>query len=107
MEEADKEKVLKQIAEVSLNEKTLELNVMERRVVTTERAHELAKQKAEDLQGKLSEVEVKLTEAVSLVFARDKELADLKEILKTCEQVYYNIGFKDVENWAGPVIFQA
>lgn len=49
MEEADKEKVLKQIAEVSLNEKTLELNVVERLAVTTERARELAKQKAEDL----------------------------------------------------------
>lgn len=49
MEEADKEKVLKQIAEMSLNEKTLELNVVERRAVTTERARELAKQKAEDL----------------------------------------------------------
>ena len=30
MEEADKEKALKQVAEVSLNEKTLELNVVKR-----------------------------------------------------------------------------
>ena len=30
MEEADKEKVLKQVAKASLNEKTLELNVVER-----------------------------------------------------------------------------
>lgn len=36
------------------------------------------------LQGKLGEAEVKLAEAASLVFTRDKELADLKETMKTC-----------------------
>nr|POE45891.1 hypothetical protein CFP56_40927 [Quercus suber] len=107
MEEADKEKALKQVAKASLNKKTLELNVVEQRAATTKRALELAEQKAKDLQGKLSEAEVKLAEAVSLVSARDKEFADLKETLKTCEQVYYNMGFKDAENSAGPMIFQA
>lgn len=70
-------------------------------------AQELAKKKAEDLQGKLGEAEVKLAQAASLVSAHDKELTDLKETLKTCEQVYYNIGFKDVENLVGPMNFQA
>nr|POE61246.1 hypothetical protein CFP56_61492 [Quercus suber] len=42
MKEADKEKALKQVAEASLKEKTLGLNVMERRVTTTEKALELA-----------------------------------------------------------------
>ena len=49
MKEAGKEKALKQDAKASLNEKTLELNVVERRATTVERAQELAKQKAEDL----------------------------------------------------------
>lgn len=38
MEEADKEKALKQVVEVSLNEKTLELNSVQHRATTTERA---------------------------------------------------------------------
>lgn len=42
-EEADKEKALKQVAEASLKEKTLGLNVMEWRVTIVEQALELAK----------------------------------------------------------------
>ncbi|KAM3732106.1 hypothetical protein ACB098_11G035600 [Castanea mollissima] len=105
VEEANKDKALKQVVEASLNEKTLELNVVEQRAVTAEKTWELAEQKAEDLQGKLGEAEIKLAEATSLVFACDKELADLKETLKTYEQVYYNMGFKDAENSTGPMIF--
>jgi len=69
MEEADKEKVLKQVAEASLNEKTLELNSVERLAITAERARELAEQKVKDLQGKLGEAEVKLTEVSSIISA--------------------------------------
>ena len=43
MEEANKEKVLKQVAKATLNEKTLELNSVERRAITAKRARELAK----------------------------------------------------------------
>lgn len=49
IEEADKEKALKQVVEASLNEKTLELNAMEWRATTAERARELAEQRAEGL----------------------------------------------------------
>ena len=49
MEEANKEKVLKQVAKATLNEKTLELNSVERRAITAKRARELAKQKVKDL----------------------------------------------------------
>ena len=69
MEEANKEKVLKQVAKATLNEKTLELNLVERRAITAERARELAKQKVKDLQGKLGEAEVKLTEVSSIISA--------------------------------------
>ena len=107
MEKADKEKALNQVAEASLNEKTLEMNVVEQQTTTIEMAWELAEQKVEDLQCMLSKTEVELTEAASLVFARDKELADLKNTMKTWKQTYYNKGFRDAENLAGPVIFQA
>lgn len=105
MEEADKDKALKQVAEVSLNKKTLELNSVECQPITTEKARELAEQKAKDLQGKLGEAEVNLVEVFSNISTRDKELADLKETMKNREQVFYNMGFKDTENSAGAVIF--
>ena len=44
-----------------MNEKTLELNVVERRAIITKRERELAEQKAKDHQGKLDEAEVKPT----------------------------------------------
>ena len=72
MEESNKEKALKQVSESSLNEKTLELNVAKRRATTTEKARELAEQKAEDLQGKLGEAKVKLAKDSSIVFACNK-----------------------------------
>lgn len=103
MEEIDKEKALKKVALANLNEKTLELNTAEWWVTTAERARELAK----DLQRKLGEAEVKLPEVSSIVFACDKELADLKETMNNCEQVFYNMEFKVVENLAGAVVFQA
>ena len=90
-----------------MKEKTLELNVMEQRATTTERALELVEQKAEGFQGKLGETEVKLAETTSLISACDKELADLKNMMKTQKQTYYNKGFRDAKNSVGPVIFQA
>ena len=98
MEEVDKEKALKQVAEASLTEKTLGLNVMDRQATTAEKALELAKQKAKVFQGKLGETKLKLVETESLVFARDKELTNLKSMVKTCKQTYYNKGFRDAES---------
>ena len=105
MEEADKEKALKQVAETSLKEKTLGLNVMERWATTAEKALELAKYKTKGLQGKLGENEIKLAEMVSLASTHDKELANLKIMMKARKQTYYNKGFKNAENSVGPVVF--
>ena len=63
MEEIDKEKILKQVAESTLNEKVLGLATTEWRETFTERAQELAKQKMEALQGKLEEAETKIAKA--------------------------------------------
>ena len=49
MEEADKEKALKQVAKASLKEKTLGLNMMEQRATTVEKALEFAEQKVEGI----------------------------------------------------------
>ena len=82
MEEADKEKALKQVAETSLKEKTLGLNVMERWATTAKKALKLAKYKTKGLQGKLGEIEIKLAEMAGLVSTHDKELANLKIMMK-------------------------
>ena len=98
MDEANKEKAFKQVTKASLQEKTLGLNVMKRRATIAEKALELSKQKASDLQGKLEETKLKLAETASLFSARDKELANLKGMEKAQKQTYYNKGFRDAEN---------
>lgn len=107
IEEVDKKKALKLVIKASLQEKTLRLNVMERRATTVEKALELAKQRVGDLQGKLGKTELKLAEIANLLSTQDKELTDLKSMAEARKQAYYNKGFKDTENSVRPVIFQA
>lgn len=95
------------MVEANLNKKTLELSSVQRQAITTETTWELAEKRAEELQGKLNETEVKFYEVSSIVSTQDKELVDLKETMKNYEQVFYNMGFKDVENLDGAVVFQA
>lgn len=71
---------------------------MKHRATIAEKALELSKQKANDLQGKLGETELKLAEMASLLSARDKEFANLKGMEKAQKQTYYNKGFRDAEN---------
>ena len=59
------------------------------------------------LQGKLGETETKLAQVESIVSAYDKELADLKEMIKRCEQAIYNMSFNDGENSCGAIVFKA
>lgn len=81
--------------------------MMKQRATTTEKALKLAEQKASELQGRLGETELKLAETTSILFTWDKEFADLKGGEKAQKQTCYNKGFRDAENSAGPVIFQA
>lgn len=84
MEEADKEKALRQVAEANLNEKTLELCLVQHKVTIVKNAWEVADKTTEQLQTRLHETKVKLAKASSVVSARDKELADLKEANWLC-----------------------
>ena len=61
-----------------MKEKTLGLNVMEWRATTAEKVLELAKQKANEAEGMLGEIEVKLVETASNLSTQDKEFADYK-----------------------------
>ena len=106
MEEADKEKALKQVSEASLNEKNLGAERSKAAGNYCREGTGVGRAKGEGSSKETREAEVKLVEAASLVSTCDKELADLKETMKTCEQVFYNMGFKDAKNSAGVVILQ-
>ena len=53
---------------------------MVRQATTAEKVLELAEQKASDVQGRLGETELKLTETTSILFAQDKEFTDFKSV---------------------------
>jgi len=55
----------------------------------------------------MGETKTKLAQVESIVSTRDKELVDLKETMKRCEQAFYNMGFIDAENSCDKVIFEA
>ena len=48
-----------------------------------------------------------MAQVKSIVSTHDKELANLKEMTKRCEQEFYNMGFTDAKNSCGKVIFKA
>lgn len=63
---------------MSLKEKVLGLNVMERRVMTAETALEQVEQKATNALNRLEEAELKLAETANVLTVRDKEFVDYK-----------------------------
>ena len=79
---------------------------MKQRVTTAKKALELVEQKASEAQGKLGETKLKLVENASILSGRNKEFTDYKGGEKAWKKTY-NMGFRDAENSAGPMIFQA
>lgn len=63
---------------MSLKEKVLGLNVMERRAMTAETASEQVEQKATNALNRLEEAELKLAETANVLTVRDKEFVDYK-----------------------------
>ena len=59
------------------------------------------------LEGKLEDSDSKLAEAISVVLAKDKELIELKGMMKQVEEQFYDMGFSDAKNSSDPAIFQA
>lgn len=66
------------MAEASLKEKTLGLNIIEWRATTSKKSLELAEQKASESVGKLGETELELIETANVLSVRDKEFVDYK-----------------------------
>ena len=107
MEEADKEKTLKEVAEVMARENSTVVENTEERARATKRAQALAEQKVANVVAKLEEAELKLAGAESLNSAKDKEIVELKAALEVNEYKWYNSGFTDAENSIEPVMFQS
>ena len=107
VEDAEREKALKDVAEATFKEKTKATVTTEKKVATSEKARMAAEKRSSELEAKLGETELKLVEATSLNTAQAEELADLKAALEACESKWYNEGFVDAENSAEPVINEA
>ena len=107
VEEANKEKALKQVSKSTIQKKVLELALMELKDAGVEKARDSAERKVGVLEGKLGDFDSKLAQVESVVLAFDKGLSDLKEMMKQSEQTFYNMGFIDAENSCNLVILEA
>lgn len=63
MEEAEKERALKEVSEFTLRDQAAELAAAERRSAEAEQACVAAKKRAANLEGKLGDAEVRLAKA--------------------------------------------
>ena len=59
------------------------------------------------LEGKLDDVDVKLTQVESIISNKDKEIVDLKVTKAQREDKFYNMGFTDIENSIKPIMFKS
>ena len=107
MEEADKERALKEVSEANLRDLGTTLVTTERRATEAKTAYTLAEQRAAGLEGKLGEVEMKLARAKRLISAQNKEMADLKAMVAKSEDKFYNMGFANAENSKEPIMVES
>ena len=84
-DDADREKALKDMAEVTVKEKTKTTATMEKKATASKKAKVAAEKRFFELEVKLGEIKLKLAEAASMNTARVEELAGLKAALEACE----------------------
>ena len=106
-DDVEREKALKDVAEVVSKERAKIATTAEKKAAASEKAKALAKKRLADLKAKVGETELKLAKAKSLNSAQAEELADQKAALEGCESKWYNEGFADAENSVKPVISEA
>lgn len=70
MEEAKRDKALKQVVEFSFWEKAQEVSRMEKKAITVEKSRDIANYKVSVLGGKLEESDTKLAQALIVISAR-------------------------------------
>ena len=76
----------------------------EKKLAIVERARDSAEHKVEVLKGKVEKFDTKLAQALSVIMARDEELAAMKRNLEQLKQDNYDLGFDDVERSIAKVI---
>ena len=107
VEDADREKALKDVANATTKEKHKVVKAAEKKAQSSEKARLLAEEKVAKVEGRPDGVELKLAEADSLNLAQADQIADLKAALESCENKWYDEGFADVEISTEPVVHQA
>lgn len=107
VEEAKKERDLKEVSEANLRELGATLAASKRRAEEAERAYAAVEKRPADLEGKLGKAEVWLAQADSVISARDKEVANLKEAVVESKDKFYNMGFADAENSSKPIMLES
>ena len=106
-EDANREKAAREAAAKTAKDKTKAAENAEKRAAAMKKAKALAEKRSEELKTKQNEANLKLAEAVSMNVAQTEELADLRAVLETCEDKWYNEGFVDAENSVELVIKEA
>ena len=107
VEDAEREKALKDVVEVMSKEKAKAAAITKKKAAAYKKARVSAEKRFSDLKANLGETELKLAKAASLNTVRVEELADLEAALEGCESKLYDEGFVDAENLVEPVINEA
>ena len=103
--EAEWEKVLKDVANATAQDKGKAAKVTKKKAQSSEKARLLAEKRSTEMEAKFGETELNLVQAESLNLAHAKEVANLKMALKACESKWYDEGFVDAEGFAD--VYQA
>ena len=107
IEEADKERALKDVVEATVKKKDKAVENAEERTRAAKRAQALADQKVVETEVKLGGTKLKLAKAESLNLANVKEIAKLRMALEASQDKWYSVGFVDAKNSVEPIIYQS
>ena len=105
--DAEREKVLKDVATATAKEKVKTDKAVEKKANASEKARALAEKRLTEMEMKLEGTKLKLVEVESLNLSQADEIIDLKASLEACENKWYNEGFANAENSVEPVVRQA
>ena len=105
--DAEREKVLKDVAMATAKEKVKIDKAVEKKANASEKASAPAEKRLTEMEMKLEGTELKMVEAESLNLSQADEIIDLKASLEACENKWYNEGFANAENSVEPVVCQA
>nr|POF00389.1 hypothetical protein CFP56_75797 [Quercus suber] len=92
VEEAEKERALKEVFEATLWDQVTALATAKRRATEAKRS---------------CDAEVRLVQVESVISARDKEEADLNVAMAQSEDKFYNMGFANAKNSSEPIMLES